>query len=103
MRYVLAVACRYCSFFVRGPSHFRLEFCDRKPNCSNSETFENQGLTVRVFLIFSVSLVQVNFSLELFKNRIFVRGPNGFHLEFFVRKPNCSNSETFENRGLTVS
>ena len=24
------------------------------------------------------------------------------HLKFSVRKPNCSNSETFENRGLTV-
>ena len=47
-------------------------------------------------------LVQVNLSLELFENRIFVRGPSDFHLEFFIRKPNCSNCETFENRGLTV-
>ena len=46
--------------------------------------------------------VQVNLSLELFENRIFVRGPSDFHLKFSVRKPNCSNSETFENRGLTV-
>ena len=55
-----------------------------------------------MFLLFSVSLVQVNLSLELFENRIFVRGRNDFHLKFFVRKPNCSNCETFENRGLTV-
>ena len=48
------------------------------------------------------SLVQVNLSFELFENRIFVRGPSHFHLKFSVRKPNCSNSETFENRGLTV-
>ena len=47
-------------------------------------------------------LVQVNLSLELFENRIFVRGPIDFRLEFSVRKPNCSNCETFENRGLTV-
>ena len=47
-------------------------------------------------------LVQVNLSLELFKNRIFVRGPSDFHLEFSVRKPKCSNGETFQNRGLTV-
>ena len=47
-------------------------------------------------------LVQVNLSLELFENRIFVRGPSDFRLEFSVRKPNCSNCETFENRGLTV-
>ena len=55
------------------------------------------------FLLFSVSLVQVNLSFELFENRIFVRGPSHFHLKFSVRKPNCSNSETFENQGLTVS
>ena len=55
-----------------------------------------------MFLLSSISLVQVNLALELFENRIFVREPNGYYLEFFVRKPNCSNSETFENRGLTV-
>ena len=59
-------------------------------------------ITVRVFSLFSVSLVQVNLSLKLFENRIFVRGPSDFHLEFSVRKPNCSNCKTFENRGLTV-
>ena len=52
--------------------------------------------------VFSVSLVQVNLSLELFENRIFVRRPSDFHLEFSVRKPNCSNCETFKNRGMTV-
>ena len=31
-----------------------------------------------------------------------MRGPSHFHLKFSVRKPNCSNSETFENRGLTA-
>ena len=31
-----------------------------------------------------------------------MRGPSHFHLKFSVRKPNCSNSETFENRGLSV-
>ena len=41
-------------------------------------------------------------SFELFENRIFVRGPSHFHFKFSVQKPNCSNSETFENRGLTV-
>ena len=30
---------------------------------------------------FSVSLVQVNLSLELFENRIFVRGPSDFPFE----------------------
>ena len=90
------------SIFVRAPSDFHFESFVPKRNRSNSETFENRSLTVRVFLLLSVSLVQVNLSLELVKNRIFVRGPNDFHLEFFVRKPNCSNSETFENRGLTV-
>ena len=38
----------------------------------------------------------------LFGNRNFVREPNRFYLQIFVQKPNCSNSETFENRGLTV-
>ena len=52
--------------------------------------------------LFSVSLVQANLSLELFENRIFVRGQSDFHLEFSVRKPNCSNCETLQNRGLTV-
>ena len=55
-----------------------------------------------MFSLFSVSLVQINLSLELFENRIFVRGPSDLHLEFSVRKPNCSNCDTFENRGLTV-
>ena len=88
--------------FVRGSSDFYLKFSVRKPNCSNSEAVEHQVLTIRVFLLSSVSLVQVNLFLKLFENRIFVGGPNEFYLEFFVRKPNCSNSETFENRGLTV-
>ena len=44
----------------------------------------------------------VLFLFELFENRIFVGGPGHFHLKFSVCKPNCSNSETFENRGLTV-
>ena len=59
-------------------------------------------LAVGVFLLSSISLVQVSLALELFENRIFVREPNGYYLEFFVRKPNCSNSETFENQGLTI-
>ena len=62
----------------------------------------NLLVTLKAFLLFSISLVQVNLSLKLFENRIFVRGPSHFHLKFSVRKPNCSNSETFENRGLTV-
>ena len=57
LRFLLAVTCRCCSFFL----------------------------------------------LELFENRIFVRGPSHFHLAFSVRKPNCSNSETFENRGLNCN
>ena len=28
---------------------------------------------------------------------------NRFHLQIFVRKPNCSNFETFENRDLTAN
>ena len=46
-------------FFVRGPSHFHLEFSVRKPNRSNSETFENRGLTVRK----SYSFVQQRFGV----------------------------------------
>ena len=60
-------------------------------------------VTLKTFLLFSVSLVQVNLSFELFENRIFARGPSHFHLKFSVRKPNCSNSEMFENRGSTVA
>ena len=33
---------------------------------------------------------------------IFVRKASRFHVEISVQKPTCSNSETFENRGLTV-
>ena len=31
-----------------------------------------------------------------------MQGPSHFHLKFSVQKPNCSNSETFEYRDLTV-
>ena len=44
-------------------------------------------ITLRVFSLFSVSLVQVNLSLEFFEIRIFVRGPSDFHVEFSVGKP----------------
>ena len=42
------------------------------------------------------------FLFELFENRNFFRKRSHFHVEISVRKPNCSNFETFENRGLTV-
>ena len=59
--------------------------------------------TLGVLLIFSVSLVTLNLSLELLENQIFALVPSHFHLEFSVRKPNCLNYETFENRGLTAA
>ena len=50
----------------------------------------------------SSRLSRVAAVLFFVREPIFVRGPSRFHLEFSVRKPNCSNSGTFENRGLTV-
>ena len=39
---------------------------------------------------------------KFFENRIFARIPGHFQLKISVRKPNCLNSETFVNRGLTI-
>ena len=44
----------------------------------------------------------VSLSFFLFFFVRVVREPSHFHLKFSVRKPNYSNFQTFENRGLTV-
>ena len=48
------------------------------------------------------SRVAVIFFVRVVRESKYFLKPSHFHLEMSVRKPNCSNSETFANRGLSV-
>ena len=86
--------------------------CNKVNKCSNKAQHNNKckppvSRTVVDWKMFTFRLgshvsLLFFFLFELFEIRIVVRGPNHFHLEFSLRKPNCSNFETFENRGLTL-
>ena len=90
---------------VSHPRRFVFGKFVRKPNCSWSEAFVNRGLTVRGYIWQPAQWEFYSLLTCLkgvFVTRETVRHLRRFVYRKFVHKPNCSWSEAFVNRGLTV-